>query len=132
MDINQADRRRRRKNKEKKITYKLQANFLLAFGVVIVALVLLIGVLVKINLKDGDKYAKRALSQQSYTSSEIPFKRGDIVDSNNVVKSNSSFVIISPPDFHRSIAYSCRAIMDRPRAANRRPYRPDRDRSAER
>ena len=35
----------------------MQANFLLAFGVVLVAMVLLIGVLVKINIKDGEKEA---------------------------------------------------------------------------
>ena len=89
METNREQRRRTRKNKEKKLTYKMQANFLLAFGVVLVAMVLLIGVLVKINIKDGEKYAKRVLSQQSYTSSEIPFKRGDIVDRNNVVMATS-------------------------------------------
>ena len=67
----------------------MQANFLLAFGVVVVALIILIGILIKINIKDGDKYAKRVLSQQSYTSSEIPFKRGDIVDRNNVIMATS-------------------------------------------
>ena len=79
----------RRKKKEKKITYKMQANFLLAFGAVLVALLVLIGILIKINIKDGDKYAKRVLSQQSYTSSEIPFRRGDIVDRNNVIMATS-------------------------------------------
>ena len=79
----------RRKKKEKKITYKMQANFLLAFGAVLVALLVLIGILIKINVKDGDKYAKRVLSQQSYTSSEIPFRRGDIVDRNNVIMATS-------------------------------------------
>ena len=47
----------RRKKKEKKITYKMQANFLLAFGAVLVVLLVLIGILIKINIKDGDKYA---------------------------------------------------------------------------
>ena len=89
METNREQRRRSRKSKEKKLTYKMQANFLLAFGVVLVSMVLLIGVLVKINIKDGEKYAKRVLSQQSYTSSEIPFKRGDIVDRNNVVMATS-------------------------------------------
>ena len=89
MNTSRTDKMRKKRNKEKKITYKMQANFLLAFGVVLVAMVLLIGVLVKINIKDGEKYAKRVLSQQSYTSSEIPFKRGDIVDRNNVVMATS-------------------------------------------
>ncbi|MBE5934319.1 MAG: penicillin-binding protein 2 [Lachnospiraceae bacterium] len=89
METNRDNRRRNRKNKDKKLTYKMQANFLLAFGAVLAAMVLLVGVLIKINIKDGEKYAKRVLSQQSYTSSEIPFKRGDIVDRNNVVMATS-------------------------------------------
>lgn len=89
MSTSRTDKMRKKRNKEKKITYKMQANFLLAFGVVIAVLFVLIGVLIKINVKDGDKYAKRVLSQQSYTSSEIPFKRGDIVDRNNVIMATS-------------------------------------------
>ncbi len=89
MNTSRTDKMRKKRNKEKKITYKMQANFLLAFGIVVAALFLLIGVLIKINVKDGDKYAKRVLSQQSYTSSEIPFKRGDIVDRNNVIMATS-------------------------------------------
>ena len=54
METNRTQRRSR-KNKEKKLTYKMQANFLLAFGVVLVAMVLLIGVLIKIHIKDGEK-----------------------------------------------------------------------------
>lgn len=88
MSTSRTNKMRRRK-KEKKITYKMQANFLLAFGAVLVALLVLIGILIKINIKDGDKYAKRVLSQQSYTSSEIPFRRGDIVDRNNVIMATS-------------------------------------------
>lgn len=88
MSTNRVDKMKRRK-KEKKITYKMQANFLLAFGVVVVVLIVLIGIIIKINIKDGDKYAKRVLSQQSYTSSEIPYKRGDIVDRNNVIMATS-------------------------------------------
>ena len=89
MNTSRTDKMRKKRNKEKKITYKMQANFLLAFGIVVAALFLLIGVLIKINVKDGDKYAKRVLSQQSYTSSDIPFKRGDIVDRNNVIMATS-------------------------------------------
>ena len=88
MSTNRVDKMKRRK-KEKKITYKMQANFLLAFGVVVVVLIVLIGILIKIYIKDGDKYAKRVLSQLSFTSSEIPYKRGDIVDRNNVIMATS-------------------------------------------
>ena len=49
MSTNRVDKMKRRK-KEKKITYKMQANFLLAFGVVVVVLIVLIGIIIKINI----------------------------------------------------------------------------------
>jgi len=81
--------RRLRDRKKKKITYKMQANFLLVFCLVVVLLVALIAVMVKINVKDGEVYAKKVLSQQSYTSSEIPYRRGDIYDKNEVLLATS-------------------------------------------
>ncbi len=81
--------RRRKRSKIEKFNFQMQANLLLAFGVVIVLLLILIGVLIKINIKDGSRYAKKVLNQQSYTSAEIPFKRGDITDRNGIVMATS-------------------------------------------
>lgn len=86
------DKRRRRENhdntrtsKTKKFTPKMQASLLLVFCVVIIALIAIIGRLILINSGDGDKYAKRVLAQQTYTSSEIPYKRGTIYDRQGTV-----------------------------------------------
>lgn len=78
--------------KIKKFTSKMQASLLLVFCVVIVAFVVLIGRLIFLNNKDGDKYAKRVLSQQTYVSNVIPYKRGDIVDRKGTVLARSEKV----------------------------------------
>lgn len=37
----------------------------------------------RINSKDGDRYRKEALSQQSYTNTVLNYQRGDVKDRNN-------------------------------------------------
>lgn len=81
--------------KEKKIrkfTSKMQASVLLVFCVVIVIFVVLIGRLIYLTNKDGDRYAKRVLSQQTYVSNVVPFKRGDIIDRKGTVLARSEKV----------------------------------------
>lgn len=56
---------------------------------VMAALVFLIGVLIVKHNVDGDDYAITVLEQQNYSSSVIPYKRGDIVDRNGVVLATS-------------------------------------------
>ncbi|HEX3023297.1 MAG TPA: penicillin-binding transpeptidase domain-containing protein [Lachnospiraceae bacterium] len=77
--------RRSREKKIKPFTTKMQAKTLLVFCVVMIILFILIGRLVFINNVDGERYAKRVLSQQTYSSNVIPYKRGDIVDRNDTV-----------------------------------------------
>lgn len=72
----------RTKKKNKKFTLKMQANLLLVFCVVIVVFIGLIVRLWMITSENGEKYEKRVLSQQTYVSNAIPFKRGDITDRN--------------------------------------------------
>ncbi|BCN31556.1 peptidoglycan D,D-transpeptidase FtsI family protein [Anaeromicropila herbilytica] len=69
-------------SKIKKFTPKMQASLLLVFCIMILLLVVLIGRLVYLNTKDGEKYEKRVLSQQTYVSSVIPYQRGKILDRN--------------------------------------------------
>ncbi|NLJ89526.1 MAG: hypothetical protein GX323_01385 [Clostridiales bacterium] len=71
--------------KIKKFSPKMQANLLLVFCLVILALLGIIGRLLYINSNVGDAYAKRVLAQQTYTSSSIPYKRGAIYDSQGTV-----------------------------------------------
>lgn len=71
-----------KESKIKKFTPKMQASLLLVFCIIILLLVVLIGRLIYLNNKDGEKYAKRVLSQQTYVSSVIPYQRGKILDRN--------------------------------------------------
>lgn len=59
----------------------------------------LIGRLIYINAKDGKRYEKIVLAQQSYDSIEIPYRRGDILDRNGTQLATSEKVynlIIEP------------------------------------
>ncbi len=64
---------------------KLLVMFL-AFAMLLSGLIIR---LMYIEYTSGDKYEKIVLAQQSYGSTTIPFKRGDIVDSNGTVLATS-------------------------------------------
>jgi stage V sporulation protein D (sporulation-specific penicillin-binding protein) len=72
----------RSQKKNRRFTHKMQASLLLVFCVVLLLFGILIGRLCYIVYKDGDKYEKKVLAQQTYVSNAIPFKRGDITDRN--------------------------------------------------
>lgn len=77
--------------------YKLSFIFL---ALVAMLLVLVIAVYNVIHVK-GEQYEKRALSQQTYVSNAIPYRRGEIQDRNGTVFARSEPVydlIISPKD----------------------------------
>ncbi len=71
----------------KRITKKMQAKFLLVFCIIIFILLFLIGKIIYILNKDT--YKKSALSLQSYVSSVVPYKRGDILDRNGQILATS-------------------------------------------
>lgn len=81
-----------RTRKMKKFTHKMQAKLLLVFCIIIMAMMGLIVRLVYLNRTDGERYAKKVLSQQTYTSTVIPYQRGDIVDRNGTVLATSKKV----------------------------------------
>lgn len=78
--------------KLKKFTTKMQAKLLLVFCVLIIGLLLLIARIVYLNQTDGERYAKRVLSQQTYQTSAIPYKRGDILDRKGTILATSQKV----------------------------------------
>lgn len=78
--------------KLKKFTVKMQAKLLLVFCILIIGIVGLIGRLVYLNRVDGEKYEKRVLSQQTYSTSVIPYQRGSIVDRKGTVLATSQKV----------------------------------------
>ncbi len=81
-----------REKKMKKFTNKMQAKLLLVFCIIILTMIGLIVRLVHINRTDGERYAKKVLSQQTYTSTVIPFQRGSILDRKGTVLATSEKV----------------------------------------
>lgn len=82
-------RRREKEKKIKKFTHQMQAKSLLVFGVVLLLLIALIARLTYLRNENGERYSKKVLSQQTYSSSVIPYRRGDIVDRNGSVLATS-------------------------------------------
>ena len=66
----------------RKFPKRMQKKLAFLFLAVMAVFAILIGIIMTINVKNGDKYTKKVLNQQVYDSRTIPFKRGDIVDRN--------------------------------------------------
>ncbi len=73
----------------KKFTSKMQANLLLVFCIITLCMVGLMGKLVYIMQTKGDAYTKQVLSRETYVSSVLPYKRGDITDRNGTLLASS-------------------------------------------
>ena len=81
-----------KKKKKKKFGLFMQQNLLLSFLLIVLIFVGLIVRLIYLNYSDGDKYEKRVLSQQTYMSNAIAYKRGSILDRNGIVLAESIHV----------------------------------------
>lgn len=75
--------------KMKVFTRSMKAKLARLFIVIMVALAGLGVVLTRIYAKSGDRYSAIVLSQQTYTSKTLPYKRGDITDRNGNVLATS-------------------------------------------
>ncbi|MCH5259681.1 MAG: cell division protein FtsI [Lachnospiraceae bacterium] len=75
-----------------KFTNKMQKKLLVLFVFVLLAFAGLSAQLYLITRDNGEEYKKQVLSQQEYDSVTIPFKRGNIVDSNGTVLAISNKV----------------------------------------
>ena len=76
-------RRRRRRGKPKRFNRKMCITVFLVFCVCLFTFGVLLFKIYRINSKDGDRYRKEALSQQSYTNAVLNYQRGDVKDRNN-------------------------------------------------
>ena len=87
-------RQRKRKKPQPKINHTMRGKLVGLFAVVILALVCLLGRITYINATSGNKYKKRVLlqAQQSYQSSVLPAKRGNIYDCNGNLLATSQKV----------------------------------------
>lgn len=89
-------RRGRRKNRFQFLTRvfpkSMKKKLLIQFFVVLAAFGILLGRVIYINIVNGEEYEKQVLDQASYDSRTIPFKRGDIVDTNGTTLASSERV----------------------------------------
>lgn len=81
--------RQRKKNGPKRFTTKMQSTLLMFFCGIIVCVIILIIRITNLNSKSGERYSKKVLSQQTFISSTIPYRRGDIVDRNHTILATS-------------------------------------------
>lgn len=65
-----------------KFTPKMQKKLLILFVLVLATLVFLCGRMIQIMRESGDQYKKQVYAQQRYDSTTLPYRRGDIVDTN--------------------------------------------------
>lgn len=80
----------------------MQRKLALTFTFVALALFVLILVIIHIVSKSGGDYSKTVLSQQNYSSSTLPFRRGSILDRNQTILATSEQVyrlILDPSVF---------------------------------
>lgn len=75
-----------------KFTMKMQKKLVVLFMIVLLAFAGLSYRLYTITRDNGERYKKQVLSQQSYDSTTIPYKRGSILDANGSVLAASEKV----------------------------------------
>ena len=91
--------------KRKRFLARMQYKLLVIMIIFVVAFVALVARIFYINAKDGKRYEKIVLAQQSYDSIEIPYRRGDILDRNGTQLATSEKVynlIIEPKNILQS------------------------------
>ena len=75
-----------------RFTVKMQKKLLMLFLFLFIVFIGLSVRLILINRDNGEDYKRQILSQQEYDSVTIPFKRGDIVDTNGTILAISNKV----------------------------------------
>lgn len=70
----------------------MQIKLLAIFAFILLLLVILNFLIAYINAKSGEQYAKVVLSQQTYDSKTIPYRRGEILDRNGNILAKSDKV----------------------------------------
>lgn len=70
----------------------MQIKLLAVFAFILFMLVILLVRITVITTESGNQYAKQVLSQQSYDSKTIPYRRGEIQDTNGIILAKSDRV----------------------------------------
>ena len=81
----------KQESQKRKLTKKMKLKLAGVFGCSLLALVGLLVGITWINAKSGNKYTQQVLtqSQQQYTDTTVPFRRGSITDRNGTMLANS-------------------------------------------
>ncbi|MBQ9983625.1 MAG: penicillin-binding protein 2 [Lachnospiraceae bacterium] len=90
---------------KRRFLVRMKNKLLVITAIFLLAFLALVGRLIYINVKDGKRYEKIVLAQQSYDSIEIPYRRGDILDRNGTQLATSEKVynlIIEPKNILQS------------------------------
>lgn len=90
--MNNEELRRNKYRRKKAMLRKVQNKMGVAFFVIILVLFALAVRILLINYNNGEAYSKTVLDHQSYTSTTIPYKRGQIQDANGTVLAYSERV----------------------------------------
>ncbi|MCD8110534.1 MAG: peptidoglycan glycosyltransferase [Clostridiales bacterium] len=72
--------------------FRMKKKLAVLFVIVIGCLAVLVGRLVFVDVKSGDRYEKIVLNNQEYSSTTIPYRRGDITDRKGTVLATSTDV----------------------------------------
>lgn len=91
--------------KRKRFLARMQNKLFVMVALITVLFVALVARILYINTKDGKRYEKTVLAQQSYDSIEIPYRRGDILDRNGTQLATSEKVynlILEPKNIQQS------------------------------
>ncbi len=84
--------RKKRKKNAHKFTIGMKKKLVVLFILVLLAFVGLGARLIHITMNNGEEYEKQVLSQQQYDSTTLPFRRGEILDSNGTILAYSEKV----------------------------------------
>lgn len=85
-------RRNRRRRKKKVVTPPMKVSMACVFCCVIIFFGVLLGRIYYLNVVKGNTYKKQVLSQQSYVSSTLNYRRGEIKDKNGTALAVSTRV----------------------------------------
>ena len=80
------------KKREKRFTKRMQIKLLAVFAFILFILAILLIRITYITTKSGNQYARKVLSQQNYDSRTIPYRRGEIWDTNGIILAKSDRV----------------------------------------
>lgn len=101
-----------KERRERRFTRKMQRKLTGVFAAVLIMLVFLLVRIAIITITSGNRYAKQVLSQQSYDSRAIPYRRGEIRDTNGIILAKSNRVY--------NVVLDCKAVNEK--VGEKTPY----------